>query len=87
MVESVVIDPSVGVGKPAGTYREATDALAGALDRLAEKRTVVEQCTAALSKASAEYESAREVAAKVRAALEAHLINVLPAPNAANRRP
>lgn len=65
-------------------YRKVTDALAGALDKLHERRKKVDDIQKQLSDAQAEFASAQQAAETVRAELQKHLSAVLPDPN---RRP
>lgn len=69
---------------PGVDYRNITDALAGSLERLHEKRSVVESAQKALNAAQSDYAIAQQAAVEVQAQLQQHLKDVLPEPN---RRP
>lgn len=69
---------------PISDYRKITEALNGALDRLADKRRVMEAAQTAFQKAGEEYEAAKAAAETVHQTLKQHLSEILPTPN---RRP
>jgi len=77
-------EPTPPTPTPVSGFRQITETLAGALEKLAQKQAVVESCQAALTKANDEYATAKTLAEEARHKLDTQLAEILPV---VNRRP